>query len=122
MKWYLGQNDILFKLYEDHLKAVSQKVKKTALAPFQEQNPLVKHVYGSDDKEKIARAFTSERHITEGDVCALTAMEIAPHVSALPEGDGDSARSCLTIYHYRIDPEWGWMVPVLHSRLHQWTG
>jgi hypothetical protein len=27
MKWYLSQNDILCKQYEDHVKAVSQKVK-----------------------------------------------------------------------------------------------
>ena len=78
MKWYLDQNNLLFKQYEDHVKAVSQKVKKAALAPFQEQNPPVKHVYGCDDKEKIARAFAAERRITEGDGCALTAMEMAP--------------------------------------------
>jgi hypothetical protein len=36
MKWYLSQNDILCKNYEDHVKAVSQKIKKAALAPFQQ--------------------------------------------------------------------------------------
>ena len=41
MEWYLGENNLLFKQYEDHVKAVSQKVKKAALAPFQEQNLLV---------------------------------------------------------------------------------
>jgi hypothetical protein len=33
MKWYLAENNILCKLYEDHVKAVSQKVKKAALEP-----------------------------------------------------------------------------------------
>src|SRR5450756_2236986 len=37
MKWYLAENNILCKQYEDHVKAVSQKVKKAALQPFQQQ-------------------------------------------------------------------------------------
>jgi hypothetical protein len=36
MKWYLAQNHILCKHYEDHVKAVSQKVKKADLAPLQQ--------------------------------------------------------------------------------------
>src|ERR1700689_2355196 len=56
MKMYLIQNKILCKHYEDHVKAVSRKVKKASLAPFQQQGLLVKHVYGRDDKEQIARA------------------------------------------------------------------
>src|SRR5674476_614151 len=71
MKWYLAENNILCKQYEDHVKAVSQKVKKAALQPFQQQNLLIKHVYGREDKEQIARA-SAERGITEGDVCALS--------------------------------------------------
>src|ERR1017187_7587275 len=50
MKWYLSQNDILCKQYEDHVKQISQKVKQAALAPFKQQNLLVQHVYGGDDK------------------------------------------------------------------------
>ncbi len=81
MKWYLSENNILCKKYEDHVKDISQKVKKAALEPFQRQKLLVKHVYGRDDKEQIARAFAAERGLTEGDVCALSAMEMAPHSS-----------------------------------------
>ena len=46
-------------------------MKKAALEPFQRQNLLVKHVYGRDDKDQIARAYAGERGLTEGDVCAL---------------------------------------------------
>src|ERR1035438_8211747 len=67
MKWYLSQNGILCKQYEDHVKGISQEVKQAALAPFKQQNLLVQHVYGKDDKEQIARAFAAERGITEGD-------------------------------------------------------
>jgi hypothetical protein len=81
MKRYLAENNILCKHYEDHVKAVSQKVKKAALEPFQQQNLLVKYVYSRDEKEKIARAFAAERGITEGDVCALSTMEMGLHSS-----------------------------------------
>jgi hypothetical protein len=37
MKWYLAQNDVLCKQYEDHVKAISQRVKHAALAPFQQR-------------------------------------------------------------------------------------
>ena len=116
MKWYLSQNNILCKQYEDHVKEISQKVKKAALAPFQEQNLVVKHVYGSDDKEEMARAFAAERGITEGDVCALSAMEMAPTFQHCKTDMVVRSRPCLTIYHYRIDPEFGWM----HSRIQTW--
>ena len=78
MKGYLAENNILCKKYEDHVKDVSQKVKKAALEPFQRQQLLVEHVCGRDDKEQIARTFAAERGLTEGDVCALSAMEMAP--------------------------------------------
>src|ERR1700674_1803001 len=76
MKWYLAQNNILCKQYQDHVKEISQQIRKAALAPFQEQDLLVKHIFSRDDKEAIARAFAAERGITEGDVCALTVREM----------------------------------------------
>ena len=116
MKWYLAQNDILCKQYEDHVKATSQRVKHAALAPFQQQGLPVKHVFGSDDKEKLARAFAAERHITEGDVCAFTAMEMAPTFQHYKTDMVIRPRPCLTIYHYRVDPVFGWM----HARIQTW--
>ena len=116
MKWYLAENNILCKQYEDHVKAVSQKVKKAALEPFQQQKLLVKHVYGGDGKEQVARAFAAERGITEGDVCALSAMEMAPTFQHQQTDMVIRPRPCLTIYHYRIDPVFGWM----HARIQTW--
>jgi hypothetical protein len=108
MKWYLAENNILCKQYEDHVKTVSQKVKKAALEPFQRQNLPVQYVYGRDDKEQIARAFAAERGITEGDVCALSTMEMAPTFKHEKTNMVIRPRPCLTIYHYRVDPEFGW--------------
>jgi hypothetical protein len=116
MKWYLAENNILCKHYEDHVKAISQKVKKAALEPFQKQNLLVKFVRGVDDKEKIARAYAAEKGITQGDVCALNAMETAPTFQHEKTDMAIRLRPCSTIYHYRIDPLFGWM----HARIQTW--
>jgi len=77
---------------------------------------LVKHVYGGDDKEKIARAYAAERGITEGDVCALTALELAPTFQHYKTDMLIRPRPCFTIYHYRIDPDSGWR----HARMQTW--
>ena len=116
MRLYLIQNRILFKDYETHVKAVSQKIKKAVLEQFQHQNVPVKYVYGRDDKEQIARAFAAERRITEGDVCALTTMEMAPTFQHEKTRMVMRPRPCLTIYQYRLDPEFGWM----HARIQTW--
>ena len=76
----------------------------------------MKHVYGRDDKEQIARAYAGERGLTEGDVCALSAMEMAPTFQPYKSDTAIRPRPCLTIYHYRIDPEFGWM----HARIQTW--
>lgn len=116
MKWYLAQNDILCQKYADHVKEVSHQVKKAAVAPFEQQNLLVKHVHGSQDKDAIARAFAAERRITEGDVCALSVMEMAPTFQHYKTDMVVRPRPCLTVYTCRLDPEWGWM----HARMQTW--
>src|ERR1039458_8689445 len=69
MKWYLAENNILCKQYEDHVKAVSQKVKKAALQPFQQQNLLVKHVYAATTKSK-SRALSLPKEALPRGMCA----------------------------------------------------
>jgi hypothetical protein len=116
MKWYLDQNNILCKQYEDHVRAISQKIKRAAVAPCEQQRLLVKHVYANEDKDAIAHAFATERHITEGDVCALTVNEMSPTFQHQYTDMVVRSRPCLTVYIYRVDPEFGWM----HARIQTW--
>src|SRR5450759_4104185 len=86
---------------------------------FQDQedtDPLIEHL-DRDDKEQIARAFAAKRGITEGDVCALSTMEMAPTFQHDKTDMGIRPRPCLAIYHYRMDPEFGWM----HARIQTWV-
>lgn len=116
MKWYLAENNILCKQYQDHVKGISHRLKEAVLEPFQQQKLLVKHVYGRDDKDQIARAFAAERGITEGNVCAFSAMEMAPTFQHYKTDMVIRSRPCPTIYQYRLDPEFGWM----HARIQTW--
>src|ERR1700730_5266035 len=69
MEEHLWQNKILFKDYAQHVKKVSEQVKKAAVARFVEQKLPVVYLRRSDvDKEAIARAIAAERGITSGDV------------------------------------------------------
>jgi hypothetical protein len=117
MKMYLTQNNILCKQYQDHVKKVSQDLKDASLAPFHQQGLPVQHIYSPKaDKEQIARAFAAERNIREGNVCALTCMELTPTFQHEKTTMAVRYRPTLVIYHYQIDPELGWM----HARIQTW--
>jgi len=113
MKWYLAENNILCKQYQDHVKEISQELKKAILKPLQQQNVIVRHLFGKDDKEELARAIAAERGIVQGDVCAFTVQEMAPTFQHEKTDMVVRSRPCPTIYLYRIDPQLGWM----HARV-----
>jgi hypothetical protein len=117
MKMYLIQNGILCKQYQDHVKKVSQDIRHASLEPFRQQQLPIQHVYSSKaDKEQIARAFAAERNIREGNVCALTCLELTPTFQHEKTSMAVRYRPTLVIYHYQIDPHWGWM----HARIQTW--
>jgi hypothetical protein len=117
MKMYLIRNQILCRDYLDHVREVSQDLKDASLAPFRQRQLPVFHVSSPKaNKEQIARAFAEERNIVEGDVCALTAMELTPTFQHDKTTMAVRYRPTLVIYHYRIDPEFGWM----NARIQTW--
>ncbi len=117
MKMYLIQNGILCKQYQDHVKRVSQELKEASLEPFRRQQLLVQHVYDPKaDKDAMARAVAAERGIREGNVCALTAMELSPTFQHEKTDMAVRWRPNLVIYHYQIDPLFGWC----HARIQTW--
>jgi hypothetical protein len=65
------------------------------------------HAPTKADNEQIARAFA---------VCALTCIELTPTFQHAKTTMAVRYRPTLVIYHYQIDPEWGWM----HARIQTW--
>jgi hypothetical protein len=79
MEEYLWQNQILFKDYQDHVKRISERLKKAALEPFKKQNlPVIFLRDPSEDKGKVARQVAEEKGVRSGLVCAISAMEPSP--------------------------------------------
>lgn len=117
MEVFLFMNGILFKDYEKYVKSVSQRVKQASVASALEQKLPVKYLRRGDmDKDKMARQIAAEREITSGDVCVLSAMEMAPTFQHEGTHMVIRKRPCLTLYHYQIDPEFGWT----YARLQTW--
>jgi hypothetical protein len=117
MKMYLIQNGILCKQYQDHVKRVSQELKQASLEPFRQQHLPIQHVYDPrTDKDELARSIAREQGISQGNVCALTAMELSPTFQHEKTTMVVRWRPNLVIYHYRIDPQFGWC----HARIQTW--
>ena len=117
MKMYLIQNGLLCKQYQDHVKQISQELKEASLEPFRREQLPIQHVYdGKSDKDEIARAVAAQRGIKEGNVCALTALELSPTFQHEKTSMAVRRRPNLAIYHYRLDPLFGWC----HARIQTW--
>lgn len=121
MNVYLDANKILRKNFEQHTKEVTKNVLQASL--IEEAKALKRFAYlGSSkiDKDKVARGYAKKHRITEGLVCVLQCVE--PCWSYFLESVDHrltvqgTQRKCSQLYHYYIDPRFGWM----HVRLQTW--
>jgi hypothetical protein len=117
MEEYLWQNEILFKDYQDHVKRVSERVRKASLAPFEKQKiPVIFLRDPAADKNQIARDIASERGVRSGLVCAISTLEPSPTFEHRRTHIIRRTRPCHVLYQYQIHPEVGWM----HARIQTW--
>lgn len=117
MEVYLHLNGILFKDYENHVKSVSQRLRKASTADLPAQKvPLEYMRRGDMDKDARARQIAAERGVTTGDVCVLSATEVAPTFEHERTHMVIRKRPSLALYRYLIHPEFGWM----HAKIQTW--
>ena len=117
MEVFLFMKGILFKDYDDYVKGVSQRLKKASVAPVLQQNLPVEYLRGGDiDKDQRARQIAAERGIAAGDVCVLSATELAPTFEHHGTHMEIRKRPSLALYHYLIHSEFGWMF----ARIQTW--
>ncbi len=117
MEQYLWHNQILFKEYLDHVKRVSQQVKRESEKVFEQQGRAVLYLRDSGaDKDKIAREIAGKNGVQDGLVCAISTVE--PSLSFEHRGTHmvRRMRPCQVVYHYQIDTEVG----RLYARLQTW--
>ena len=110
MELYLRVNQILFKDYQPFMKRLTGRLKEASSAPFRQQNLPVRFLpRGDADKDALARQIAAERGITSGDVCLLSGLELVGSFQHEGIQMKMRKRACQTLYHYLIDPEFGWM-------------
>ena len=122
MYQYLRSSKVLLKDFAEHVQQVSQKLKKASLAAALELGRVVQYVAPSADKNAVARRLREEQKIEQGLVCVLTSVEPCQSFRVLPNRTTKhlelkrEQRQCLHLYHYWIDPVFGWM----NARIQTW--
>jgi len=98
MEEYLWQSEVLFKDYEQHVKKISERLRKASLSEYQKLGLPVVYVRSSDtDKEALARAIAAERKILSGPVCALKCLEPSPTFEHRGKSMVSRTRPCLVL-------------------------
>jgi len=117
MEQYLWQNQVLFKSYEQHVKQVSQQVKKASLQPFQQRGlPVIFLRDPKADKDQLARRVATQHGVKSGAVCALSTLEPSPTFEHRGTHIIRRVRPCGVLYQYQIHPQVGWM----YTRIQTW--
>ena len=121
MNSYLDGNKVLRKDFDQHVKEVTQRVLQASL--IEQAKALNRFEYldsAKTDKDKVARGYARKQRITQGLVCVLQcvepcwsfSLESKNHVLTVQ----GKPRKCSQLYHYYLDPQFGWM----YVRLQTW--
>ena len=122
MYQYLRSSKVLLKDFAQHVHAVSQRLKKASLAAALELGRVVQYVAPSTDKNSVARRLAEKQKVEQGLACVLTSVEPCQSFSVVGNRKSQhlelkkERRQCLHLYHYWIDPEFGWM----NARIQTW--
>lgn len=117
MEEYLWQNGILFKQYQDHVKQVSEQLKRHTVEPLKKQGvPVVFLRDPQANKDALARKLALGREISSGTVCLISTLEPSPTFEHLGTHIIRRIRPCHVLYQYQIDAQVGWM----HARIQTW--
>ena len=119
MNKYLDVNGVLRKDFEAHTRGVTQQVLQASLIERAKASGQFRYLGSSNsDKNEVARGFAAEHRVREGLVCVLQCVEscwsFGLESKASAEGKktlsvGGKQRKCSHLYHYFIDPQFGWM-------------
>ena len=122
MNAYCGRNRIDRENFKAHAAAVTKKILDASL--ISEAKRLDRYLYlksSKTDKEVVAREIAAKHRVQQGLVCVLQCVEpcwtfdIAHNAKGTPTLVGECGK-CSHLYHYYIDPKFGWM----YVRLQTW--
>jgi hypothetical protein len=127
MNIYLGANKVLRKDFEEHTRRVTQQVLQASLVDQAKELQRFRYLASCNiDKDAVARNFAAQHQVREGLVCVLQCIEPCWSYTLDSKADEESGkkeltvqgkqRKCSHLYHYFIDPQFGWM----YVRLQTW--
>jgi len=123
MRHYLYANDVLLKDFGAHVEQVSEKLEKASQREARQLGRPVQYLASSQtSKEDIARAIANKDVIREGLVCVLRCVEPCQTFDIHRNREAKKLelvgrqRKCVFIYHYWIDPRFGFM----SARIQTW--
>src|ERR1700750_3367668 len=123
MRHYLYANDVLLKDFGTHVEQVSEKLEKASEREARQLGRPGESLAASQtSKEDIARAIANKDVIREGLVCVLRCVEPCQTFDIHRNREAKKLelvgrqRKCVFIYHYWIDPRFGFM----SARIQSW--
>jgi hypothetical protein len=123
MRRYLYANDVLLKDFGAHVKQVSGKLKEASERNARQLGRPVEYLTSSKvSKEDIARKIVDKDGVVDGLVCVLSCVEPCQTFEIYGNREAKKLeligrqRKCVFIYHYWIDPKFGFM----NARIQTW--
>ena len=120
---YLWQVKVLLKDFGKFVQEKSAQLKAASLAEAQRQHrPIIYLQSPQESKEVVARQIAQRDRIQQGLIAVLTAVEPCQSYEVFRNREGKKlelqprVRKCLFLYHYWIDPLFGFM----HGRIQSW--
>jgi hypothetical protein len=120
---FLWKRKVLLKEFGLFAQEVTDQVKEASCRAAKEKGRPVKYLYSSGiDKEAVAREIQAEDGITEGLIAVLKSVELCMSYDIYRNREEKRLelvprkRKCLYLYHYFIDPVFGFM----NARIQTW--
>jgi hypothetical protein len=113
MEEYLWQNGIRFKDYHDHVKRISERLKRQTVEPLRRQGvPVVFLRDPKADKDTLAREVAAKTNLKSGTACVISALEPGPTFEHRGTHMIRRIRPCHVLYHCQMHPELGWLLTI----------
>ena len=120
---YLCRSAVLLKEFGDHVQAMTQALLEASLeAARRLDRPIVYLASAARSKEDVAREVLQSNPVDAGLICVIKCVEpcMSYHIFRSRQRKKlelrSSRRKCLYLYHYMLDPVFGW----INARIQTW--
>jgi len=123
MKGFLWHRQVLLTGFGPYVESVSNQLKEASCqAAIAQKRPIIYLRSCTTDKQALAQKIASQDGITDGLIAVITCVEPCMSYQISPDRKTKKLhllfrpRRCLFLYHYFIDPKFGFM----NARIQSW--